>query len=76
MERVEELRKLAEGLIALKPTKDKQFCMSLWHVAIENREGEVCGFAACAIGWLPVLVPESKLIGEFQCPMTGSNDGL
>lgn len=62
----ERLRNWAERLEALKPTKTAQFDMNDWFYTLfeENyttteSEPKSCGFAACAVGWLPYMFPKA-----------------
>jgi hypothetical protein len=68
---IRELRQLAEGLPNVPTGK---FKMNTWGQGMlrPDREGFDCPFAGCAIGWMPKLVPGSKLrfekYGRFQHP--------
>jgi hypothetical protein len=69
MRNVDELRQLAEGLPSVPEDK---FDLNVWGTGklnINSRKFD-CGFAGCAIGWMPKLVPSTKLrfVDPFHIP--------
>lgn len=69
MKRVNVLRRLAQGLRTVPP---EVFNMRMWGnsrpLDVKSKKFD-CGFAGCAIGWLPRFVPNTALVrpGDGPC---------
>lgn len=68
MQRIDELKRLAEGLKTVPP---EAFKMDIWtndHPMSMTPGKFDCGFAGCAIGWMPRFVPDNGLVAPGRDP--------